>query len=83
VDEHDLVTSPLSQDFEKNGHVVKVQIYSSGKNDWVLEVVDADGNSTVWDGTFGTDEMALKEFQRTVEEEGIESMTGSPSHWGP
>ena len=78
MDEHDLVTSPLSQVFEKDGHTVKVQIYSSGQNDWVLEVVDADGNSTVWDGTFETDELALAEFHRTVEEEGIESVIGRP-----
>jgi hypothetical protein len=76
VDEHDLVTSPLSQDFEKDGHIVKVQIYSSAKNDWILEVVDADGTSTIWDGTFATDDLAFKEFQRTVEEEGIDSVAG-------
>jgi hypothetical protein len=76
VDEHDLVTSSLSQEFEKDGHVVKVEIFSSGKNDWILEVVDADGNSTVWDGTFDTDELAFEEFQRSVEEEGINSVIG-------
>jgi hypothetical protein len=78
VDEHDLVTSPLSQVFENDGHTVKVQIFSSGKNDWILEVLDADGNSTVWDGTFETDDLAFKEFQRTVEEDGIDSVTGPP-----
>jgi len=76
VAEHDLVTSPLSQKFEKDGHVVKVEIYGSGKNDWILEVVDADANSTVWDGTFDTDELAFGEFQRSVEEEGIDFVIG-------
>jgi len=76
VDEHDLVTSPLSRDFEKDGHVVMVDIYGSGKSDWILEIVDDDGNSTVWDSTFETDELALEEFQRTVEKEGIESVVG-------
>ena len=76
VAEHDLVTSPLSQEFGKDEHVVKVEIYCSGKNDWILEVVDADGNSTVWDGTFDTDELAFEEFQRSVEEEGIGSVIG-------
>jgi len=80
LDAHDLVTSPLSQDFEKDGHVVKVQIYSSGKNDWVLEVLDADSTSIVWDSTFETDELAFEEFQRTVEEEGIGSIIGPPHH---
>ena len=46
--------------------------------DWILEVVDSDGNSTVWDSTFETDDLAFKEFQRTVEEEGIDSVVGPP-----
>ena len=77
--EPDLVTSPLSQDYEKDGHTVKVDIYSTGKNDWILEVVDTDGTSTVLDGTFETDGLAFKEFQRTVEVEGVESLIGPPT----
>ena len=76
MDEYDIVDSPLSQVFEKDGHIVKVEIYSGGKNDWILEVVDADRNSTVWNSTFETDELAWEEFKRAVEEEGIESTTG-------
>jgi len=76
VNEPDLVTSPLSQKFEKDGHLVDVEIYGTGKNDWILEVVDAGGNSTVWDSTFETDGLAFQEFQRTIEEEGIESVIG-------
>jgi len=78
MDEHDLVISPLSQELEINGHSLKVQIYGSGKNDWILEVVDADGNSTVWDGTFETEALAFKEFMRAAEEEGIDSVVGPP-----
>ena len=77
MDEHDLVISPLSRECEIGGHTVKVEIYGSGKNDWILEVVDEDGNSTVWDGTFKTDREAFEELERTVEEEGIESVIGS------
>jgi len=76
VNEHDLVTSPLSRNYIIEGHALKVEIYGSGKSDWILEVVDADGNSTVWDSTFDTDELALQEFQRTVEEEGIVTVVG-------
>ena len=78
MDEHDLVTSSLSQDFEKDGHTVKVEIYGGGKNNWILEVVDSSGNSTVWDSTFETDDLAFEEFQRTVEEEGMETVIGPP-----
>ena len=78
MEEHDLVTSPLSQEFEKDGNTVTVDIYSTGRNDWILEVLDEDGNSTVWDSAFETDSLAFKEFQRTVEEEGIDSVVGRP-----
>ncbi len=77
MDEYDLVMSPLCQSVERDGHTVRVEIYSSGKNDWILEVVDADGNSTVWDGTFESDELALQEFNRTVEDEGIGAVIGT------
>lgn len=76
MDEYEIVDSPLSQVFEKDGHIVKVEIYSSGKNDWILEVVDAENTSTVWNETFETDALALEEFKRAVDEEGIGSMTG-------
>jgi hypothetical protein len=61
-----------------NGKTVKVVIYSSGKNDWILEVVDEDKNSTVWDDTFDTDDEALQEFEHTLKKEGIEAMIGPP-----
>ena len=77
MDEIELVYSKHCQSVTSNGRTVKVEIYSSGKNDWILEVVDADGNSTVWDDKFENDESAFGEFKRAVEEEGIESVIGS------
>ena len=68
--------SPLCRKVTADGHTVRVEIYSSGKNDWNLEVVDAWGTSTVWDDEFETDELALEEFQRTLKEEGIRCMSG-------
>ena len=76
MDEFDLVESPLSQTVEHDGHTVRVYIYSSGADDWILEVVDKDGTSTVWDETFRTDELAFREFNRTLKEDGIRSMVG-------
>ena len=71
MEEIDLIYSKHCQTVSRNGKTVKVEIYGSGKNDWILEVVDEDGNSTVWDDPFTTDEAAFQEFQRTLEEEGI------------
>jgi hypothetical protein len=77
MDETDLVYSKHCQSVTRSGRTVKVEIYSSGKNDWILEVVDEYNNSTVWDDPFETDDEAFREFERTLEEEGIESMIGA------
>lgn len=76
MDEIELVYSKHCQSVTSNDRTVKVEIYSSGKNDWVLEVVDEENNSTVWDDPFDTDNEAFQEFERTLKEEGIEAMIG-------
>jgi hypothetical protein len=76
MEEIELIYSKHCQSVTKNNKTVKVEIYSSGKNDWILEVVDEDLNSTLWDDQFATEDDAFQEFQRTLEEEGIESMIG-------
>lgn len=76
MDESELVYSKDCQSVTGDGHTVKVEIYSYGKNDWILEVVGADNNSTVWDDPFDTDDEAFQEFERTQKEEGIKSMIG-------
>jgi hypothetical protein len=76
MEDIELIYSKHCQTVSRNNKTVKVEIYSSGKNDWVLEVVDEDLNSTVWDEQFDTEDDAYQEFQRTLEEEGIESMIG-------
>ena len=38
-----------------------------------LGVVNEEGTSTVWEGTFDTDGLALAEFQKCLEEEGLEA----------
>jgi hypothetical protein len=52
VDETDLIYSKHCQMVSRDGNTVRVEIYSSGKNDWILEVVDEQSNSTVWDDPF-------------------------------
>ena len=76
MDEIELIYSKYCQSVTRNGRTVKLYIYSSGKNDWILEVVDEDNNSTVWDDPFDTDDEAFHEFDRTLKEEGIEAMIG-------
>jgi hypothetical protein len=47
-----------------------VEIYRlrNGDEGWVLDVVDHEGASTVWDALFALDEAAYSEFCRIVEE---------------
>ena len=78
MDEIELVYSKHCQSVTRNRQTVKVEIYSSGKNDWILEVVDEGNNSTVWDDPFDTDDEAFQEFERTLKEEGIGAMIGIP-----
>ena len=76
MEDIELIYSKHCQSLSINHKTVRVEIFSSGKNDWILEVVDENNNSTVWDDLFSTDDEAYEEFQRTLAEEGIESMIG-------
>ena len=53
-------------DSEKDPDVtVQLCIYRLENTKWTLEVVDAEGTSTVWDDEFETDDAAYAEFQKT------------------
>ena len=78
-EEFELETSPLSQKLSEDGNTVDVQIYRGGGSDWILEVVDEYGNSTVWDDQFSSDSEALDELKETIKEDGIESLIGLSS----
>jgi uncharacterized protein len=69
--------SPLSQSVTRDGKTVQIDIYENGEGGWILEVVDAYGNSTVWDDSFASDQQALDEALITIDENGIDSLIGS------
>jgi len=71
--------SPLSQYVSRDGLTVRVDIYEDGEGGWILEVVDSYNNSTVWQDPFPSDEEALVEALRTIEEDGIASLIGERS----
>ena len=79
MDDYQLVTSPLCRSVTANGHTVRLEIYRGPDTDWTLEAVDEFNNSTVWDDLFATDQAALDEALRTIQDEGIESLIGPPS----
>lgn len=78
-DEYVPKVSPLSQSVTRDGKTVSIEIYEDGKGKWILEVVDQFNNSTVWDDPLNTEEEALAEALRTIDEEGISSLIGPPS----
>jgi uncharacterized protein len=71
-DEFKIINSPLSQKITRDETTIEVLIYR-GEHEaaWILEVVDHAGGSTVWDETFQTEQDALNEVLRTIDEEGI------------
>jgi hypothetical protein len=78
--------SPLSGTVNREGLIVRVEIYRlvEGDESWTLEVIDHEGTSTVWDGRFATDKEAYDEFYRVLETDGIrsflEDQPGSTKH---
>ena len=78
-DESEVKMSPLNQLFTIDGKTVQIFIYENGEGGWILEVEDEYMNSTVWDESFETDELALRQVLNTIEEEGIASLIGPES----
>lgn len=73
------IHSPLTQAVTREGKTVQVDIYEDGEGGWLLEVVDEFNNSTVWNASFQSDQGALDEALRTIDEDGIDSLIGAPS----
>jgi hypothetical protein len=71
-DEPDFIESPLSQSVTRNGVTVRVEIYGDSQGGWILEIVDAENTSYVWDAHFDTDQLALTEALRALDEEPLE-----------
>jgi hypothetical protein len=80
-DDYEIEHSPLSGRVTRDGITVSVEIYRlrNGSEGWSLEVVDVENTSTVWDGTFPTDQDAYREFQRGLEAEGLSALLEATS----
>lgn len=75
-EDYEVKMSPLSQRMMVDGKEIDVQIYEDGDGGWLLEVVDEFNNSTVWDDPFPSDQEAMKELQRSIQEDGVDSLIG-------
>jgi hypothetical protein len=76
--EPELIYSPLQQTYTISDKSIEIQIYRLPDTGWTIEVVDAYGNSTVWNDEFATDQLAFDEVMRTISEEGIDALIGEP-----
>jgi hypothetical protein len=72
--------SDFSGEFVDDEISLSLRIYrvAGTHHDWTLEVVDEDGNTTVWNDTFDTDQEAYEEFLAIVQREGIRTFLEGP-----
>jgi uncharacterized protein len=76
----EIVMSPLCREITGDGTKIQVDIYH-GEDDsgWILEVIDEENASTVWDEPFTTDQEALDAIMEVIEQDGIRSfLDGDP-----
>ena len=69
--------SDITKEIEKDGLKVKIEVYKADEGGWILEIVDEQWNSTVWDDLFQSAKEALDAGIRAIEEEGIVSFIGN------
>lgn len=77
TNEQDFDQSPLTQTYTQDDKTVQIDIYKSDDRGWILEIVDQENNSTLWEDHFETDQAALQEALDALKEEGIDAFIGS------
>jgi len=75
MSDQEIVMSPLCREIIEDGTKIQVDIYR-GENEsgWILEVIDEENASTVWDEPFDTDQEALDAVMKVIEHDGIRSL---------
>jgi uncharacterized protein len=76
----EIIMSPLCREISGDGTRIQVDIYR-GEDDsgWILEVIDEENASTVWDDLFDTDQEALDAVMEVIAQDGIRSfLDGEP-----
>ena len=66
--------SPLCREIVVDGTKIQIDIYrGENKSGWILEVIDEENASTIWDEPFDTDREALDAVLLVIEKDGIRS----------
>jgi hypothetical protein len=76
----EIVMSPLCQEICKDGTRIQVIIYrGNDESSWILEVIDEENASTVWDEPFYINREALDAVMQIIERDGIRSFLDGKS----
>lgn len=74
AEEPNLVTSGLSKAVTIDGVRFQIEIYRlEHESTWIMEVVDPNGTSVVWNDPFETDRKAFDTAVETIQEEGADA----------
>lgn len=68
--------SDITKEIEKDGFKVTIEVYKGDQGGWILEILDEEWNSTVWDDLFPSAKEALDAGIKAIEEEGIQAFIG-------
>jgi len=68
--------SDITKEIEKDGFKVTIEVYKGDQGGWILEIVDEEWNSTVWDDLLPSAKEALDAGIKAIEEEGIQAFIG-------
>ena len=70
MSEPEIIMSPLCREICEDGNRIQVDIYrGEDKSGWILEVIDEENASTVWDEPFDTDREALEAKLEVIEKD--------------
>ena len=70
----EIIMSPLCREISEDGTKIQVDIYrGEDKSGWILEVIDEENASTIWDEPFDTDQEALNAVLTVIKHDGIRS----------
>ena len=72
--------SPLCRTVKKDGWDLDILIFEDEQGTWLLEIRNDTGVSTCWIDPFETEQAALDEALKTIEESGIEDFH-APQPW--
>ncbi|MGM0524700.1 MAG: hypothetical protein ACQEQ8_00695 [Pseudomonadota bacterium] len=76
-EEQQVIQSKHTQQYSAEGKTVDIDIYRTEDSGWILEIVDQENNSTLWEDQFEQEDDALAEAMDALQEEGIDSFIGA------